>query len=96
MGDDSSNILEFGAGTGKLALDLLLELEKLERLPKHYFILEVSGELQKRQKELFEKFAPHLLSRVDWLGHLPQTTQCGHESDGALSILRKRSTNVAN
>ncbi len=71
MGDDSSNILEFGAGTGKLALDLLLELEKLERLPKHYFILEVSGELQKRQKELFEKFAPHLLSRVDWLGHLP-------------------------
>jgi len=71
MGENSNNILEFGAGSGKLALDLLLEMEKLERLPKHYFILEVSGELQNRQKELFEKFAPHLLSRVDWLEHLP-------------------------
>jgi len=71
MGEDSGDILEFGAGTGKLALDLLLELEKLERLPKHYFILEVSGELRKRQKELFEKFAPHLLSRVGWLEHMP-------------------------
>jgi SAM-dependent MidA family methyltransferase len=27
--------------------------------------------LQKRQKELFEKFAPQLLSRVDWLEHMP-------------------------
>ncbi len=71
MGENSNNILEFGAGSGKLALDLLLEMEKLERLPKHYFILEVSGELQNRQKELFEKLAPHLLSRVDWLEHLP-------------------------
>ncbi|TDI78278.1 MAG: class I SAM-dependent methyltransferase [Betaproteobacteria bacterium] len=71
MGENSNNILEFGAGSGKLALDLLLEMEKLERLPKHYFILEVSGELQNRQKELFEKIAPHLLSRVDWLEHLP-------------------------
>ena len=71
MGENSNNILEFGAGSGKLALDLLLEMEKLERLPKHYFILEVSGELQNRQKELFEKLAPHLLSRVGWLEHLP-------------------------
>ena len=71
LGDDNSNILEFGAGSGKLALDLLLELENLGRLPKHYYILEISGELHKRQKELFEKSAPQFLSRIVWLENLP-------------------------
>ncbi|SOD40519.1 class I SAM-dependent methyltransferase [Nitrosovibrio sp. Nv4] len=69
--DGDSDILEFGAGTGKLALDLLLELEKLGSLPRRYFILEVSGELQQRQRQIFESFAPHLASRVAWLEHLP-------------------------
>ncbi len=69
--DTPADILEFGAGTGKLALDLLLELEKLGSLPRRYFILEVSAELQQRQRELFEKFALHLASRVVWLEHLP-------------------------
>ena len=71
IGKDSGDILEFGAGTGKLALDLLLELEDLNGLPQNYFILEVSGELQEQQRELFEKFAPHLLSRIHWLENLP-------------------------
>ncbi|MBA4142527.1 MAG: SAM-dependent methyltransferase [Nitrosospira sp.] len=69
--DSDGSILEFGAGTGKLALDLLLELERLGRLPREYFILEVSGDLQQRQRRLFEKSAPHLASRVVWLEHLP-------------------------
>ena len=71
VGEDIGDILEFGAGTGKLALDILLELENLKRLPQHYFILEVSGELQEQQNKLFEKFAPHLLSRIQWLENLP-------------------------
>jgi len=71
VGEGSSDILEFGAGTGKLALNILLELEDLNRLPQHYFILEVSGELQEQQNKLFKKFAPHLLTRVKWLGNLP-------------------------
>lgn len=71
VGEDIGDILEFGAGTGKLALDILLELEDLNSLPQHYFILEVSGELQEQQNKLFEKFAPHLLSRVQWLENLP-------------------------
>lgn len=68
---EAGDILEFGAGTGKLALDLLLELEKLGSLPKQYFILEVSAELQQRQRYLFEKSAAHLLPRIAWLKHLP-------------------------
>jgi SAM-dependent MidA family methyltransferase len=71
VGEDICDILEFGAGTGKLALDILLELENHKRLPQHYFILEVSGELQEQQNKLFEKFAPHLLSRIQWLENLP-------------------------
>ena len=69
---DGSGILEFGAGSGKLALDLLVELEKLDGLPQQYFILEVSAELQQRQRQLLEQFAPHLASRVHWLKHLPE------------------------
>jgi SAM-dependent MidA family methyltransferase len=69
---DGSSILEFGAGTGKLALDLLVELEKLDCLPQQYFILEVSAELQQRQRHLLEQSAPHLASRVHWLKHLPE------------------------
>ena len=67
-----SNILEFGGGTGKLALDLLLELERLGSLPKQYFILEVSAELQKRQRQLLQKYAAHLVSQVVWLERLPK------------------------
>jgi SAM-dependent MidA family methyltransferase len=68
---EAGDILEFGAGTGRLALDLLLELEKIGRLPKQYFILEVSAELQQRQRYLFEKSAPQLLPRIVWLKRLP-------------------------
>jgi len=69
---DGSGILEFGAGTGKLALHLLVELEKLGRLPQQYFILEVSAELQQRQRQLLEQLAPHLAARVHWLKRLPE------------------------
>lgn len=69
--DGAGDILEFGAGTGKLALDLLLELERLGCLPRLYFILEISAELQQRQRQLFERYAPHLLLRVVWLECLP-------------------------
>ncbi len=69
--DDSGDILEFGAGTGKMALDLLLELEKLRSLPSRYYILEVSAELQQRQRQLLERYAPHLSSLVVWLERFP-------------------------
>jgi SAM-dependent MidA family methyltransferase len=67
-----ADILEFGAGSGKLALDLLLELEKLDSLPGKYFILEVSAELRQRQQMLFAQKAPHLADRLEWLERLPE------------------------
>jgi len=65
------DILEFGAGSGALAVELLLELERLDCLPRHYFILELSAELRARQHALLAKRADHLLARVSWLDTLP-------------------------
>jgi SAM-dependent MidA family methyltransferase len=65
------DILEAGAGSGVLAADLLLALEKLGTLPKNYFILELSAELRARQHETLAQKAPHLAERVRWLDALP-------------------------
>jgi SAM-dependent MidA family methyltransferase len=66
------DILEFGAGSGLLAADMLAELERLGRLPERYAILEISPELQVRQRETLAQRVPHLLPRVVWLHNLPQ------------------------
>src|SRR3954471_22179929 len=39
-------MLEIGAGSGALAADLLLELERLGRLPRRYLMLELSADLR--------------------------------------------------
>ena len=64
-------IIEVGAGSGRLAVDLLLELETRGSLPERYRILELSGELRERQRANIIQHAPHLLGRVDWLDGLP-------------------------
>ena len=70
------NILELGAGTGKLAADLLLELQQLKQLPEQYFILEVSDYLRQVQRETLQKKLPDdLFKRVAWLDALPPSPQ---------------------
>lgn len=66
------DILELGAGSGKLACDLLCELEFVKKLPAHYLILEVSGELRERQRLTLKTHVPHLVNRVQWLDALPR------------------------
>ena len=66
------HVIEVGAGTGLLAADLLLELERRNALPESYAILEVSGELRERQFDTLASKAPHLTSRVSWLDGLPE------------------------
>ncbi|MBS0359386.1 MAG: SAM-dependent methyltransferase, partial [Proteobacteria bacterium] len=65
------SILEFGAGTGIMAADILNELERLNSLPEHYYILEISPELQQRQRETLARSAPQYAKRVTWLDQLP-------------------------
>ena len=65
-------LIEVGAGTGLLAADLLLELERRDCLPERYGILELSGELRERQFDTLAAKAPHLAARVQWLDALPE------------------------
>ena len=64
-------LLEFGAGTGILAADILRRLQQLDKLPEKYYILELSAELQHRQKQTIEEKAPELADRVQWLSEVP-------------------------
>jgi SAM-dependent MidA family methyltransferase len=64
-------ILEIGAGSGALAASLLAELERLDRLPRQYYILEVSPDLRERERDLLALEVPQLLERVTWLNRLP-------------------------
>ncbi len=64
-------VLEVGAGTGRLAADVLLELEAIGGLPQRYCILELSPSLQQMQRETLKEAAAHLLDRVKWLPGLP-------------------------
>ncbi|MGL6071300.1 class I SAM-dependent methyltransferase, partial [Craterilacuibacter sp.] len=66
-------IYEFGAGTGKLAADILQKLEQLGTLPERYIIIDLSADLIDRQKTLLQSRLPHLLDRVQWLAELPAT-----------------------
>ncbi len=68
-----SDILEFGAGSGTMAVHILLELERLNSLPNYYFIVEVSADLRCKQQTLIEIEIPHLIHLVQWLDYLPNT-----------------------
>jgi SAM-dependent MidA family methyltransferase len=64
-------ILEVGAGRGRMAADILLYLNQQNKLPKEYWILELSADLRERQKNTIEETAPELIDRVKWLDALP-------------------------
>lgn len=66
------SVLEFGAGSGRLAVDLLGELAVLDCLPETYLILERSAELRQRQQEILQRELPRLADRVTWLDALPE------------------------
>jgi SAM-dependent MidA family methyltransferase len=65
-------ILEFGAGSGVMAADLLNELAAQGTLPERYLILEVSADLRERQRALVQERASAHAARVEWLERLPE------------------------
>ena len=68
---DNGSILEIGAGSGRMAADILMRLDILGRLPSRYSILEISADLRDRQRELLQNRLPHLVHRVQWLDAPP-------------------------
>lgn len=73
MAQSTPHIIELGAGSGKLAVDILSELEKQNSLPERYDILEVSADLRERQQALLQARLPHLINHVHWLDTLPDS-----------------------
>jgi len=68
--------LELGAGSGALAVAILLQLAKQNSLPQHYYILEVSADLKQRQQiTLQAQLSEEIFAKVIWLDTLPETFQ---------------------
>jgi SAM-dependent MidA family methyltransferase len=68
MAQSAPHIMEFGAGTGRLAHDLLQEANRCGINVESYTIVELSGELRARQQLLLAAFP-----QVRWIDRLPQT-----------------------
>lgn len=66
-------LMEFGAGTGKLAAGLMRALADLDVPFDSYAIVDLSGELRARQRETIERDAPALAAKVQWLDSLPDS-----------------------
>jgi SAM-dependent MidA family methyltransferase len=71
------DILELGAGTGRMAGAILTELAAAGRLPERYAILEVSADLTQRQQAYVAQLPQPLRERIVWLTQLPAAPYTG-------------------
>jgi SAM-dependent MidA family methyltransferase len=87
------DVVEYGAGSGRLALDLLAALERLGALPARYRIVEVSAPLVARQRTLLGG-SPGLSAIVEWTDAPPaeawQGVAIANEVADALPVDRFR------
>ena len=88
------SILEIGAGSGRLAADVLSRLDVLGYAPERYFVLEISADLRERQRRHIAGVVPHLANRVEWLDAPPHAAFDGvvlaNEVLDALPVTRFR------
>lgn len=68
---EGGDLLEFGAGTGHFAADLMAALEAAGSLPNHYYIYEVNAGLRKQQQAYLSLHCAHLYDRFSWVDALP-------------------------
>lgn len=93
MALSAPHLIEAGAGSGRLAADLLAELDRLGAAPQSYRILELSADLRARQQALIAAELPHLSTRVSWLDSLPDAFDgvvIGNEVLDAMPVERLR------
>lgn len=71
---ETPNIVEFGAGQGTMAKDILLELAQQKQPLANYFIIELSADLRERQQQMLKtQLPPELFEKLVWLDYLPKT-----------------------
>lgn len=68
---NSPTIVEFGAGRGVMARDILLELKAIDQQIEHYYIIELSADLKQVQQQTLSTLPETLRSKVIWLEQLP-------------------------
>jgi SAM-dependent MidA family methyltransferase len=73
LAETGGEILELGAGTGRMAATILQSLAAFGVLPDRYAILEVSADLADRQRTRLQQLPADLRDRVIWLDCLPET-----------------------
>jgi SAM-dependent MidA family methyltransferase len=87
-------VLELGAGSGILAVDLLSALQHLDVLPERYYILERSAAMRAVQAETLQRRLPEIAARVEWLETFPAQSFSGvifgNEVADALPVKRFR------
>ncbi len=87
------DILELGAGTGRLAADLLSQMDASKQ-PRRYLILERSADLQNVQQHTIAASVPDWQDRVKWLSRPPSSPWQGlllaNEVVDALAVERFR------
>lgn len=66
------DVLELGPGSGALAVDLFGELKAQGAAPSRYLLLEVSPELQQRQRRRIAERFPGDFNRFAWIDRLPE------------------------
>lgn len=76
---DTPIVFELGAGSGKLAGDILTELNTQNNLPNEYWILEPSADLQARQQIYLQTTLPAFFDHIHWLSELPK-----HDFEGVI------------
>lgn len=84
-------VLELGAGSGRLAVEILRFLVANGIDLQRYLILEVSPALIMEQQRLIHAQVPELMQKVEWLDRLPQQFRgvvIGNEIADALPVER--------
>jgi SAM-dependent MidA family methyltransferase len=87
IAETNGDVLELGPGSGKLACDVLLALEKLNQLPNRYLLLEVSADLRQRQTQALARLPEHLSRRAVWLDALPKNFEGAIIANEVLDVL---------
>jgi len=77
QGLGGGDILELGAGTGRLAFDILSRLAAEDALPARYRILEISADLRERQQSLLTRLPQAAATRVEWIDAPPAVSWQG-------------------
>ena len=93
----SPSIIEIGAGTGKLAFDIMTQLNDYQVNFDRYYILELSADLKQRQQSMLSHLPTKALNKIVWLESIPMDSIDGviiaNEVIDALPFTRFKSQN---